>query len=67
MASTWRAGPFGKLLRVREADERAIFELSGSRTLRPAGRSNDELTNGRSKSMAGDKTEKPAVAVAFSI
>ena len=55
MASTWCARRFGKLLRVREADERAIFELSGSRTLRPAGRSNDELTNGRSKSMAGDK------------
>ena len=53
MASTWRAGPFGKLLRVQEADEVAIFELSDNRTLRPAGRSNDELTNGRSKSMAG--------------
>ena len=55
MTATWRAGPFGKLLRVREADERVTFELSDTRTLRPAGRSNDELTNGRSKSMARHK------------
>ena len=52
MTATGRAGPFGKLLRVREAE---IVELADSRTLRPAGRSNDELTNGRSKSMASHK------------
>ena len=55
MTATVRAGPFGKLLRVREADERAIVELSDTRKLQPAGRSNDELTNGRS--MARHKKE----------
>ena len=39
-------------MRVREADDRAIFELLDNRTLWPAGRSNAELTNGKSKSMA---------------
>ena len=52
MTAIWRTKPFGKLLRVREADDRAIFELLDNRTLWPAGRSNAELTNGKSKSMA---------------
>ena len=51
MTATGRAGPFGELLRIREAVERAIFELAGSRTHRPAGKSNDELTNDKSKSI----------------
>ena len=54
MTATGRAGPFGELLRIREAVEWAIFELAGSRTHRPAGKSNDELTNDKSKSIEPD-------------
>ena len=56
MTATGRAGPFGKLLRVREADERAIVELADKRTHRPAGRSSDELTHDKRKSMARHKS-----------